>query len=106
MQHLHHYHSRRHQGKAVEPVETEGILTAKSEGMSYQLHLQQLERQSPNKPTTDKCQYILPDERNMYGLHQHATEHDKQNCHYAKVSIAFQYVPIHIPQQITDKEKD
>lgn len=105
MQQLYNYHSCRHQGKAVEPVETEGILTAKAEGMSYSLHLQQLERQSPDKPATYKRRHIVPYKRYMNGLHQQATEHGKQSCHYAKVPIALQQVPIHISQQITDKEK-
>lgn len=50
MQHLNHNHSRWHQGKAVKPVETEGILTPKTESMGYSLRIQQLERKSPDKP--------------------------------------------------------
>ena len=33
MQHLNHNHSRWHQGKAVEPIKAEGILTAKTESI-------------------------------------------------------------------------
>lgn len=42
----------------------------------------------------------------MDDLHQQATEHNKQYCHYTKIPIVHQYVPVHIPQQITDKEID
>ena len=48
----------------------------------------------------------MPNERYIDGLHQQATEHNKQYCHYTKIPISNQFVPVHIPQQITDKEID